>query len=50
MNGEKASYVGMAERYRQYLIEQHSLTPLQENGELPLVVELVGLSRCARLS
>jgi len=42
LNGEKANYMGMAERYRQYLIEQHSLTPLQESDELPFVVELVG--------
>ncbi|GGG18501.1 DUF5696 domain-containing protein [Paenibacillus aceti] len=42
LSGAKANYVGMAERYRQYLIQQHGLTPLPENGELPFVVELVG--------
>ena len=42
LSGAKANYVGMAERYRQYLIQQHGLTPLPENGEFPFVVELVG--------
>lgn len=42
LSGEQADYVGMAEQYRQYLIERHGMKRIQENGELPFVLELVG--------
>lgn len=43
---QKASYVGMAERYRQYLMVKYGLKPLEAKGaKLPMTVHLVGAER-----
>ncbi|WP_062049516.1 DUF5696 domain-containing protein [Bacillus sp. JCM 19034] len=42
LEGEKASYSGMAEFYRNYLLENAHLTPLEPTEELPFYLELVG--------
>ncbi|MEF3302735.1 DUF5696 domain-containing protein [Paenibacillus sp. GYB003] len=43
----KANYVGMAERYRQYLMDKYKLQPIKPKNEtkLPLTVNLVGAER-----
>lgn len=41
----KANYVGMAERYRQYLMDRYGLKPLQASGDLPMTINLVGAER-----
>ncbi|HIW74541.1 MAG TPA: hypothetical protein H9684_09465 [Firmicutes bacterium] len=42
LTGEDADYVGMAEAYREYLLDEGGLTPRVEAGSAPLVVELFG--------
>ncbi|RAV21432.1 DUF5696 domain-containing protein [Paenibacillus contaminans] len=43
----KANYVGMAERYRQYLMETHKLEPLKPKNDtkVPMTVTIVGAER-----
>jgi len=44
LSGNKANYVGMAEAYRNYLVKQGELTPLEDTGEdIPLFVETFGM-------
>lgn len=40
--GEDADYVGMAEAYRNYLLEEGGLTPKAQADSAPMVVELFG--------
>jgi hypothetical protein len=42
LGAEEASYSGMAENYRNYLIQQTKLTKLGEEEDVPFYVELVG--------
>jgi len=43
LNGEQSSYVGMASRYRQYLMETKGLKKLEVTGnKLPLFLDIVG--------
>ncbi|MFA9456303.1 DUF5696 domain-containing protein [Halalkalibacter sp. AB-rgal2] len=42
LDSEKASYSGMAEYYRNYLLESTHLSPLEPTEELPFYLELVG--------
>lgn len=41
LTGEKANYVGMAEVYRNYLVDRYQLAKIDPGSELPLVVEMV---------
>lgn len=42
----KADYVGMASRYRQYLIDNYGLTKVQpKDGKVPMTISLVGAER-----
>jgi len=41
----KANYVGMAERYRQYLIDTYGLKKLQAKDKLPMLVSIIGAER-----
>lgn len=42
LSGEEASYIGMAEKYRNYLIEEEGLTPVKESVSNSLCVTLYG--------
>lgn len=44
LNGEKADYAGMAERYRTYLTEEKGVTPAaaKASGRIPLMMEFLG--------
>lgn len=42
LQGEEASYSGMARLYQQQLIEQDVLKPLAEQTELPFYVDVLG--------
>ncbi|MGZ9585649.1 DUF5696 domain-containing protein [Paenibacillus marinisediminis] len=42
LHGEKANYAGMAEMYRNYLVDRHGLTPLEPQPNTPFTLELVG--------
>ncbi|WP_195575379.1 DUF5696 domain-containing protein [Paenibacillus sp. 1001270B_150601_E10] len=42
LHGDEANYVGMARLYREHLIESQQLTPIQDTGDLPFILELVG--------
>ncbi|WP_123041817.1 DUF5696 domain-containing protein [Cohnella candidum] len=44
LNGDKADYAGMAERYRQYLTEEQGVKPFDwpKAGQLPLMLEIIG--------
>ncbi|MBP1997108.1 DUF5696 domain-containing protein, partial [Paenibacillus eucommiae] len=43
----KANYVGMAERYRQYLMNVHKLEPLKpkNDAKMPMTINIVGAER-----
>lgn len=42
LGSDQASYSGMAESYRNYLIEQQKLSRLEGSSKLPFYVELIG--------
>ncbi|RXZ79861.1 hypothetical protein EBB07_20945 [Paenibacillaceae bacterium] len=42
LQGEDASYSGMASYYRSYLIDKHGLTTLEQREQIPFYVELIG--------
>lgn len=42
LTGEEATYVGMAKRYREYLIEREGLARLPASDRLPLLLHAVG--------
>ena len=42
LDGEKADYIGMAERYREYLIEEKGMTPIKEVASNALNISLYG--------
>ncbi len=42
LDGENASYVGMAERYREYLIEEKGMTPVKDVASNALNISLYG--------
>lgn len=42
LGADQASYSGMAESYRNYLVEQQKLSRLEDNSKLPFYVELIG--------
>ncbi len=42
LSGDQASYIGMAEKYRQYLIEEKGLTPVKEKISNALCISLFG--------
>lgn len=44
LNGEKADYAGMAERYREYLMEEQGVTPVAAKAadRIPLMMEFLG--------
>lgn len=44
LSGEKASYIGMAEAYRNYLEKKGTITKLEDTGEdIPLYIETFGM-------
>ncbi|WP_054958120.1 DUF5696 domain-containing protein [Paenibacillus dakarensis] len=45
LSGQEASYTGMAEHYRNYLIGMYGLTPLQPQEHSPFILELAGAFR-----
>lgn len=42
LSGEEASYSGMAKKYREWLIEEGSLTALQEEEIVPFYLDILG--------
>ncbi|WP_148300224.1 DUF5696 domain-containing protein [Paenibacillus sp. JCM 10914] len=42
LNGEQASYVGMASLYRSYLADKYKLAKLESKAQSPFFVELIG--------
>lgn len=42
LNGDKASYSGMAELYRDKLVAEKSLTPLAEEQSIPFYLDMLG--------
>lgn len=42
LDGENANYFGMAERYRNYLIEEHGMTPVKDVASNALNITLYG--------
>lgn len=42
LDADDADYVGMAQRYRDYLVENTGMTRLSSGGDIPLFLELVG--------
>lgn len=42
LHGDDADYMGMAECYRNYLVEKGALTRLTTSGDIPLYLEVVG--------
>jgi len=42
LSGDDANYVGMAKRYREYLIEHSGLQRVQAGSDIPLYIELIG--------
>ncbi len=42
LTGNQANYVGMAQSYRDYLVQRYGLQRIEPTSEVPLVVEVVG--------
>lgn len=42
LSGDEANYTGMAKRYRDYLVGEHGLKPVDRSEGLPLIVDVIG--------